>query len=224
MKLIIKSFLTFVQDVNKGMVADDGFPLAGNIAFSSLLALFPFLIFLTSLAGFLGNEALAQAAVDYLLSVAPEELVNPFQDDIHAILTVPTPGVLTLSIFLTFFMAANGVESIRTALNRAYGYKQVDRHLWIFRKFQNLVFILGGAFVLLTLSALIVFGPMGWDRAEAKFDFLMHFSRWFHLLRYPVGLGLLFMALLCGHLFLPAKRQPIRKVIPGIIATIVLWL
>ncbi|HFB54276.1 MAG TPA: YihY/virulence factor BrkB family protein, partial [Hellea balneolensis] len=67
--------------------------MAGNIAFSSLLAFFPFLIFLTALAGYAGSENLAQTIVDYLLSVAPPTLIEPLVDDIEAILTVPTPGV-----------------------------------------------------------------------------------------------------------------------------------
>ncbi|MCF6237234.1 MAG: YihY/virulence factor BrkB family protein [Candidatus Marinimicrobia bacterium] len=59
---------------------------------------------------------------------------------------------------------------------------------------------------------------------EAKFTVLEHFSAWFHLLRYPVGLGLLFLALVCGHLYLPAKRPKFRRILPGILITILLWL
>jgi membrane protein len=197
--------------------------LAGNIAFSSLLAFFPFLIFLTALAGYIGSEHLAQTVVDYLLSVAPPTLVEPLVDDIQAILTVPTPGVLTLSIGMTLYVAAGGVESVRVALNRAYGFNHQDRRIWINRFGQNLLFVIGGAVVLLVLAASIVFGGMGWAFAQSKFLWLEQFSGTFHFLRYVIGLGLFFFALLLGHLFLPAKRWPVITVLPGIVMTMVLW-
>ena len=55
------------------LFADEAIPLAGNIAFRTLFSLFPFLIFLTTLAGFFGNENLAERIVTYLMSVAPEQ-------------------------------------------------------------------------------------------------------------------------------------------------------
>ncbi len=187
-----------------------------------MLALFPFLIFLTSIAGFFGNAQLAQTIVDYLLSVAPEEIVKPFTDDIHSILTVPDRSVLALSIAITLYSAANGVESIRVGLNRAYGYTETR---WgIFRFLQDVVFVIGGTAVLLTVSFLIVFGPLWWAKAEEWIPWLSNFTAWFHLLRYPVGLGLMFIALIIGHKFLPVKRHKMREILPGIIATIGLWL
>ena len=210
------------MDVYNRFVEDDGFPLAGNIAYSSLLALFPFLIFLTSLAGFLGNADLAQTVVNYLLSVAPAELVKPFTDDIHAILTVPDRSVLALSIAITTYSAAGGVESIRTGLNRAYGYTETR---WgIFRFLQNLLFVIGGAVVLLSLSFLIIFGPLWWGKAAGWLPWLAQFTKWFYLLRYPVGLGLMFIALVIGHKFLPVRRHRMREIMPGILTTMGLWL
>ena len=213
---------SLIIDIYERMASDDGFPLAGNIAYWSLLATFPFLIFLTSLAGFFGNELLAQAVVDYLLAVAPEDVISPFADEIHAILTVPDKSVLLLSIALTLYSAAGGVESIRVGLNRAYGYR--ESRLWIFRFVQNLVFVVGGAVVLLALAVLIVFGPLWWVRAEAWFSWLANFSPWFYLLRYPVGMGLMFVALVLGHMFLPVKRHPLRQILPGIAFTMLAWL
>ena len=180
------------------------------------------MIFLTSLGGFFGNAQLAQTVVDYLLSVAPEEIVKPFSDDIHSILTVPDSSVLAISIAITLYSAANGVESIRVGLNRAYGY--TESRIGIFRFIQDIFFVIGGAIVLLIVSVLIVFGPLWWAKAESWVPLLSNFSAWFHLLRYPVGLGLMFIALVLGHKFLPVKRHAMSEILPGIAATIMLWL
>ena len=48
------------------LFADEAIPLAGNIAFRTIFSVFPFLIFLTTLGGFLGNADLAERIVIYL--------------------------------------------------------------------------------------------------------------------------------------------------------------
>ncbi|MCF6219883.1 MAG: YihY/virulence factor BrkB family protein [Robiginitomaculum sp.] len=223
-ELLVKNPFLFLRDVHRRFVADDGFALSGNIAFSSLLAFFPFLIFLTALAGFLGNEPLARTVIDYLLSVAPAEIVEPVSDDIHSILTVSNKRVLTLSIAFTLYIATGGVESLRVGFNRAYGLGAEMRRPWWMRFLQNLAFVIGGAGVLLVLAVLIVFAPLWWDAAASRAEFLDNLSGWFHLLRIPIGLGVMFLALSFGHLFLPRKRLQFRQVLPGILATMVLWL
>jgi membrane protein len=79
------------------LFADEAVPLAGNIAFRSVFSLFPFLIFLTALAGFFGNEVLAQTAVTFLLGVMPEQIARPLAGEIRNILTVPRADLLSLA-------------------------------------------------------------------------------------------------------------------------------
>jgi membrane protein len=210
------------RDIYHRFVNDDGFPLAGNIAYCTLLSLFPFLIFLTALSGFLGDEKLATTVVDYLLATIPQDLVRPLSKDIHTILTEPDGGLLTLSIAFTVYSATGGVESMRTALNRAYGYTETRPYYWRF--VQSMLFVVIGAVVLIALAVLIIFGPIYWSRLEIWIPALAQFTHWFELFRHPVGLGLFFTALMLGHLFLPVRRQAIRDLLPGVVATVVLWL
>src|SRR5436190_5576596 len=104
----------------KRLFADEAIPLAGNIAFRTLFSVFPFLIFLTALAGFFGSEQLATDIVSYLLGVAPEQLVKPLAPEIHSILTGRRSGLLSLSALVTIWSAIAGVDSVRVGLNRAY--------------------------------------------------------------------------------------------------------
>jgi len=204
------------------LLRDDGLALAGNIAFCTILALFPFLILLTTIAGLLGDEALAQTAVDYLLGVAPEQLANSVGSEIHYILTAPRTDLLTVSVLLMFWTASGAVESVRVGLNRAYGYIET-RSFWL-RFAQNILFVIGGAAVLLTLAITIVLGPDIWARAIAFIPPLAYFDTWFQFLRGPISVLLLALSLIAAHLFLPAKRHPLSEIWPGIAVTMILWL
>lgn len=57
-------------------LADDGWAIASHIALSSLMALFPFLIVLTALAGFVGSKELANQAADLLLEIWPVQVAD----------------------------------------------------------------------------------------------------------------------------------------------------
>ncbi len=219
---MLSTLKTLCVDIYHRFYLDDGFPLAGNIAFCTLLSLFPFLLFMTALAGWFGGEHLAQTAVDYLLEGLPDELVAPLTVEIHGILGRQGTGLLTLSAAFTLYTATTGVESVRTGLNRSYGYSET--RLWPYRFVQSVLFVIVGAAVLLLLALLLVFGPLYWNKAEALLPVLEPFSAWFHLLNFPVGLLLLFGGLILSHQFLPVKRHKLRDIMPGVVITMVLWL
>jgi len=211
-----------VVDATQHLIADDGLALAGNIAFCMILALFPFLILLTALAGFAGNQQLAETVINYLLSVAPREIADPLSPEIHSLLTVPRTDILTIGALLTIWTASGAVESVRVGLNRAYEF--TERRSYLFRLFQNALFVLGGALVLLVLAVLIVFGPVLWGKIIHFLPAVDQFTGWFHLLRYPISLSLAVVALILGHLFLPVDRHPLSELLPGIGFTMVVWM
>ena len=201
---------------------DDGFVLAGNIAFSVVLSAFPFLIFLTTLAGFFGNEALARDAVNYLLSIAPPTLVDPIAPEIRSILTVPRSDLLSVAILLTLWTASGGVRSVRVGLNRAYGLE--DTRSFFVLLLADVIFVVVGSVVLMTLSLLIVFGPVIWDTATRWVPVVHGFTVWFNWLRFPLIVVMLSASLAASHQFLPARRHLLHEILPGIVFTLILWL
>jgi hypothetical protein len=69
---------------------DDGWAIASHIALSILTSLFPFLIFVTALAGFFGSKNLADEVhevVHILLQTWPQQVAAPIANEIHNVLT-----------------------------------------------------------------------------------------------------------------------------------------
>ncbi|MFO1032564.1 MAG: YihY/virulence factor BrkB family protein [Hyphomicrobiales bacterium] len=141
------------------LFADEAVPLAGNIAFRTVFSVFPFLIFLTAMAGFFGTEDQARAAIDFLLGIAPEALVRPLAGEIMSILTVPRTDLLSLAALLTIWSAMAGIDSVRVGLNRAYDIKDT-RQAWAVYLL-DIFFVIGAAIVLLAFSFLMVLMPLG---------------------------------------------------------------
>jgi membrane protein len=204
------------------LFADEAVPLAGNIAFRTLFSIFPFLIFLTTLAGFFGNEELAEAVITFLLGVVPPEIIKPITPEIRSILTVPRTGLLSISVALTIWSAMAGVDSVRVGLNRAYDLRET-RSVWVL-SLQSALFVVGAAMVLLVFSVLIVLGPVILVTVERLAPGLRGSLQTIEQWRFPIAILLLTGWLLLCHRVLPAKRLTIREVLPGVLLTVVVWI
>jgi membrane protein len=77
-------------------LADDGWAIASHIALSALMAMFPFFILLTSLAGLFGSSDLADEVAKLMLATWPDEVSTPIAHEIHDVLTTTHPGALTV--------------------------------------------------------------------------------------------------------------------------------
>ena len=204
------------------LFADEAVPLAGNIAFRTVFSIFPFLIFLTTLAGFFGNAELAEELVNWLLGVAPANIVNPIAPEIRSILTVPRTGLLSISALLTIWSAMGGVDSLRVGLNRAYDVKETRSFHWLY--LMSVLFIIGAAIVLLALALLIVLAPVMIAFIRSHAPGLQGVSDLFDALRLPLAIALLMLGLTAAHKILPARRPSFRELWPGVLLTMMVWI
>ncbi len=204
------------------LFADEAVPLAGNIAYRILLSAFPFLIFLTALAGFVGDEHLAEALVNYLLSIAPSDIVSPLVPEIENVLTRQRGGLLSIGVLLTLWTASGGVDSVRVGLNRAYDLKERRSAIRLFA--QNILFVFAGAAVLIAMAFLIVLAPVIRALMMKYIPGADHVPELYDAVRYPFALAVLAIGLVMAHLFLPARIRPLRDLWPGIALTVVVWI
>ena len=121
-----------VMDAFYTFLADDGWAIASHIALSTLMALFPFLIVLTSLAGFFfGSKELADQAASLFLQTWPHQVADALSSEVHDVLVNTRGDILTIGALLAVYFASNGVEALRVALNRAYAVAEPRRWYWL---------------------------------------------------------------------------------------------
>lgn len=201
----------------------DGWAIASHIALSILLALFPFLILVTSLAAsFFGSTELADEVVRLLLDTWPEEVAAPIAREIRVVLTTTRGDLLTISVALAIFFASSGIESLRIGLNRAYGI--AEHRYWFLLRLESIAYVLVGALALLAMAFLIVLGPLLFAAASKYAPALGQFEWDITVARYSVASATLVIALFIAHKWLPAGRRKLHEIAPGIVATLVLWL
>ena len=201
---------------------DDGWALASHIALSALLALFPFLIVLTALAGFLGSKDIADNVATLLLQTWPNEVADPLTREIHNVLGTTRGDVLTIGVVLAVYFASSGVDSLRIALNRAYNV--TETRPWWLLKLESIGYVLVAAVALLALGFLIVLAPLAFATALKYAPWLALQEQQFTYARYAVAGTVIVIALVVAHKWLPGGKRSFADIAPGVIVTLVLWL
>jgi membrane protein len=201
-------------------LADDGWAIASHIALSTLMALFPFLIVLTSLAGFFGSKELADQAVGLLLQIWPKQVADSLAGEIHDVLTTSRGDILTIGAVLAVYFASNGVEALRVALNRAYSMIEPRRWYWL--RLESIGYTLIAAVTALAMAFLIVLGPLFIEAARRHIPLIVESNeQLLSIARYGITIAALIVALLVLHAWLPAGRRGFLQILPGIVFTLV---
>ncbi|QDP19834.1 YihY/virulence factor BrkB family protein [Sphingomonas xanthus] len=102
-------------------IYDDGFIHAGNLAYLSLLALFPFLILAAAVARLFGRSGDTVLAVNTILGRLPPEVHSVLAEPITEVLDGRSGALLWFGAVVGLWTAASFIETIRDILRRAYG-------------------------------------------------------------------------------------------------------
>ena len=200
-------------------LADDGWAIASHIALSTLMALFPFLIVLTSLAGFFGSKELADQAASLLLQVWPRQVSDSLSVDIHDVLTTTRGDILTIGAVLAVYFASNGVEALRVALNRAYAVIEPRRWYWL--RLESIGYTLVAAFTALAMAFLIVLGPLILEATRRHIPLIVDSNEnLLNIARYSITVLAMVVALFVLHAWLPSGRRGFLQILPGIVFTL----
>jgi membrane protein len=219
---LIRRLTPITFDVLRRFEAHYGWAIAAHVAMSALLAIFPFLIFVTALAAFLGAGDASASIIHLIFDTWPAGVAAPLASEVDKVLTTPRGGVLTVGVLLTLWVTSSAVESLRIALGRAYD-SPTSKPVWLSR-LQSVWFVALGAFGLVVMAVFIVLWPIVWRFLTGWLPGLWAFELLSDVARYALTVVVLTTALIAAHLWLPGGRRPIKAVLPGVAFTVVVWL
>ena len=172
-----------------------GFMHAGNLAYLSLMTVFPFFIVVAAVLSALGENDHIQLAVSSFLHVMPSDVAEVLRKPIHDVLTQRTGALLWLGGLVGLWTVGGFVETIREIFRQAYGTKSTQS-LWRARLSLSFGIV---ASVILTLISFLVQGLL--TAAEEFVNRLVPWAAdvaaWIGLSRIIPG-AVMFAALLMG--------------------------
>lgn len=216
-----RGVISALREAAESFFEDDMATYASALAFRVLLAVFPFLIFLIALLGFLQlpdffNYLREQATVLLPQQAATE--VNRVVDELQN----REGGLLSFGIVAAIWVASGGIRGLIHALNIAYDVEE-GRALWK-RVLLSVLYTVGLAVLLVVAVGFMIIGPQiaawlaGLVGLEQTFVTVWNWIRW------PVIVLLLMMVVAVVYTLLPNVQQPFRLITPGAILAVLVWI
>ncbi len=203
-----------------------GFSLAGAVAFSFVVSLFPFCIFLGALSGIFGGRELATLAVEQLFAILPKAVAEGLAPQVESIMGSSRIDLLTVSGFIALFFATSAIETLRAALNGAYRVQETRPYPLCL--FISMLFVLISAVSMLFLTWAVVVGPAiaaQLAQFEPSWAKTILASTWVDAIkRYALAAVVIATQLFAFHIWLAAGQRRIADVWPGILLSVVLWI
>jgi membrane protein len=204
------------------LIDDGGMTFAGHIAFMTLFSMFPFLIFLTTVAGELGQSEQVRDFVTMALGMLPPEVGDAIRPAILEVIRNRRTGLMTVSIVAAMWATSSGIEALREALNKAYGVEE-PRAIW-FCRLQSLLFTIVASIGIIIVMLVLVVGPVLWSYIVPHLHVPWQWGWFYETLRYGVAVATLYLVVALLYRWLPSRHLPRREILPGAAVTVVLWL
>lgn len=211
-----------MRQLGKELVDDGVTDVGAMMAYYSLLALFPMLVFVMSLSLVVLDGDTVRQGADLALSAAPpaaRELIMPRVD---ALIDASHAGFAIVGALLALWGASRGAVAMMTALNTIYQKKETRS--WVKRQAIAIGVTLGVAVLIVLALGLLFVGPFAGHWAADRFglgsafDVAWGVGRW-------LGAGVLVMLVWAVvYKFLADTDAPFRVFTPGAICGVMLWL
>ena len=202
---------------------NDGFIHAGNLAYLSMLAIFPFFILGAAVFSAFGEEAERAATINAVLSAMPPVVGNVIEPVARDAIEARSGWLLWVGGLVGLWTGGSLIETIRDILRRAYG-THAEHAFWKYRLLSSGV-ILGAVFLLmLSLIAQFLIGTAQ-EVIEAYFPQLVDRVSDLRLSRIVPALGLFGSLYLIFYSLTPSKyRRKRYPKWPGVLLTTLWWI
>jgi membrane protein len=200
---------------------DDMTTYAAALSYHALFALFPFIIFLVALLGFLQVPQFFDWILEQAQTAFPADAYARLEEVINQVQNQSNGGLLSFGIVTAIWAASSGIRSLMNALNVAFDVEET-RPAWK-RYALSILYTLGIAALLLASAALMLLGPQAMEAIAEQVGLGSAFVFVWTWLRWPVLAALLALAAALVYYVAPNVEQPFKLITPGAAFAVILW-
>lgn len=200
----------FIKALTAKLNKDDALPYAYQLSYSLMLAIFPFLIFLLSLVGFMNLDS--ERIIEQIQRLMPGEAFNMFEGIITEVTKNQNGALLSVSILTAIWSSAGGFKAFMKAMNKVHGLKE-DRSFIVINLDALVMVIMLAVGIAGSLLLLVFFQPII-NTIKSYFP-LFDLGPGQQLLSFVLPLIFIFLLFLAFYIFVPARNVKVRHALPG---------
>jgi membrane protein len=212
---------TFVRELIDVFVRNQTLDLAAQVAYFTVLALFPFAMFVLTLMGFIPLHGLDRELIAATYRVLPPEVARLVEATLGEIIGKERGWLLVTTLGFGLYTASGAVTILITAFNRAYGVAETRRIWWI--KLRALAVTLAAAVAAIVAAAALLVGPEWVRKAWSYFGIGGTFDRLWAWARWPTAAMAMTSMVAFIYRYLPNVHRKRRRILTGSIFTVLTW-
>lgn len=213
--------LLLIKKSVKAFSDDDMSTYAAALAYQAFFSLFPFLIFLIALLGFLNLNDFFEWLRQRAQVMLPQQAMQQV-DQVIKELKQPQGGLLSAGAIVALWTASGAIRAAMSALNAAYEVKE-GRPVWK-RIPLSVLYTIGIAAMLIAAAAMFMIGPQAVQWLAGRIGLEQIFVTLWVWLRWPVVLLLFTLALAVVYYVAPDAEQTFRFITPGATLAVIVWI
>ncbi len=220
-RLIKEYFLNLVDSI----IHEDFPNAAAEMAYMLVIGIFPFMLFLTAVFGWLGKNFFMGKLLSALSAVAPSDVINMLRTVLKEVTLFQNGGIVGIvGFFVTLFLVSNAIAVIIKGLNRAN--KIQENRSFIHVRLLSIIMVLVNTFFLFISINLIIFGKVILYLISAYIHLPEQFVNTILILRWPVAFMMLFILAMINYYVLPARDFSLKRksIVPGALFFCIFWL
>ena len=223
MKLRFKTLKNIINSV----IENDFFGMAAEMGFMLVIGIFPFMLFLTALFGWLGKHSFMNPLIVFLQQVMPGDVINLIETVLNEVWFFTKGGLVAVFGFcITVILSTNALAIVLKGLNRAY--KVEETRSFLYTRLLSLVMVFVNALVLFLSINLIIFGKVIIKFLITYTGFTVHSGNMMLLIRWPIAFIALYIMAYLHYYILPdlGGKEKIRRrsALPGTLFFSISWL
>lgn len=223
----LKSFYSALKKLVISIIENDFYGMASEMGFMAVIGIFPFMLFLTAVFGWMGNKELMDPILIFLSRFMPDQAIE-------LIVTVLSEAMIfshgrlmaVIGICVTLILSTNAMAVVLKGLNRAY--KVEETRNFVYTRALALLMVFVDTMVLFLTINLIIFGKVIINFFVTHFHMSKVVAITLLTLRWPIAFAALFLMAFLSYYILPDlrgnERYKRKSAIPGTFFFTTFWL
>ena len=209
------------------VIKNDFYGMAAEMGFMMVIGIFPFMLFLMAVFGWMGNKSLMDPILRFLSNIMPEQAMDLIYTVLsEAMIFSHGKTIAIIGFIVTLILSTNGVAVVLKGMNRAY--KVNETRSFIYTRFLSLLMVFVDTLVMFLSINLIVFGKVIIHFMTTHLHMSWATAAIWLIIRWPIALAALFLMAFLSYYILPDLRGnekfKMRSTLPGTWFFCTFWL
>src|SRR5574344_1137461 len=223
----MKKVLKYPKHLINAIIDYDFCGMSAEMGFMLVLGLFPFMLFLLAVFGWLGHKSFMNSVLLFLSNVMPNDAMKLVTTVLNQAMIFSKGGLIaTFGFLVTLFLTMNAVAVILKGLNTAYSVEETRSFLYT--RVLSLIMVFVNTFVLFLSINLVIFGKVIVNFLVTYIGITHAFAITLLTLRWPLAFLVLYFMAFINYYILPdlkgKEKLKRESALPGALFFCILWL